>query len=34
VKALAVAELLCAAFERLELKLPDPEPGIEGLVVE
>jgi PPK2 family polyphosphate:nucleotide phosphotransferase len=34
VKALAVAELLCAAFEGLELKLPDPEPGIEGLVVE
>ena len=34
VKAVAVAELLCAALERLEPKLPDPEPGIEGLVVE
>ena len=33
-KALAVAELLCGALERLEPQLPDPEPGVEGLVVE
>jgi PPK2 family polyphosphate:nucleotide phosphotransferase len=34
VKALAVAELLCGALERLDPRLPEPEPGIEGLVVE
>jgi polyphosphate kinase 2 (PPK2 family) len=33
VKALAVAELLVAALERLDPKLPDPEPGVEGLVI-
>ena len=34
VKSLAVAELLCTTLEGLDLKLPDPQPGIEGLVVE
>jgi len=28
-----VAELLVDALERLDPKLPEPEPGIEGLVV-
>jgi PPK2 family polyphosphate:nucleotide phosphotransferase len=31
VKALAVAELLAAALERLDPQLPEPEPGLEGL---
>ena len=33
VKSLAVAELLVAALERIDPKLPDPEEGIDGLVV-
>ena len=33
VKALAVAELLCAELERLDPKLPEPESGLEGLRV-
>ena len=32
-KALAVAELLCATLERLEPQLPEPESGLEGLRV-
>jgi polyphosphate kinase 2 (PPK2 family) len=32
-KALAVAELLCAALERLDPQLPEPESGLEGLRV-
>ena len=32
-KALAVAELLVNALERLDPKLPAPEEGLEGLVV-
>jgi PPK2 family polyphosphate:nucleotide phosphotransferase len=32
-KALAVAELLVDALERLDPQLPPPEPGIEGLVI-
>lgn len=32
-KALAVAELLVDALERLDPKLPEPEQGLEGLVV-
>jgi hypothetical protein len=31
VKALAVAELLVAALERLDPRLPEPELGLEGL---
>ena len=34
VKALAVAELVAGALERLDPQLPDPEAGIEGLQVE
>jgi PPK2 family polyphosphate:nucleotide phosphotransferase len=34
VKALAVAELLVDALERIDPQLPSPEPGIENLVVE
>jgi PPK2 family polyphosphate:nucleotide phosphotransferase len=34
VKALAVARLLVDTLERLDPQLPDPEPGLEGLVVE
>jgi PPK2 family polyphosphate:nucleotide phosphotransferase len=34
VKALAVAELLCATLERLDPQLPKPEDGIAGLRVE
>jgi PPK2 family polyphosphate:nucleotide phosphotransferase len=34
VKALAVAELLCATLEGLDPRLPEPEDGIEGLRVE
>ena len=30
----AVAEILADALDRLDLRYPDPEPGIEGLVVE
>ena len=33
VKALAVAELLCAELERLAPRLPEPEDGIDGLRV-
>ncbi len=33
VKALAVAELLVAALERIDPKAPDPEPGVEGLTI-
>jgi len=33
VKALAVAELLVAALERIDPKRPAPEPGVEGLVI-
>ena len=32
-KALAVAELLCATLERLDPQLPEPESGLEGLRV-
>ncbi len=34
VKALAVAELLAGTLKRLDPQLPEPEPGIDGLVVE
>ena len=34
VKATAVAELLVAALERIDPQLPEPEDGLEGLVVE
>jgi len=34
VKATAVAELLVAALERIDPQLPEPEEGLEGLVVE
>jgi polyphosphate kinase 2 (PPK2 family) len=34
VKSTAVATLLVDTLERLDPKLPDPEPGIEGLVVQ
>jgi len=34
VKALAVAELLAGTLERLDPQLPEPEPGIERLVVD
>ena len=34
VKALAVAELVAGTLERLDLELPEPEEGIEGLRVE
>ena len=34
VKALAVAELLCATLEGLDPQLPEPEEGVEGLRVE
>jgi PPK2 family polyphosphate:nucleotide phosphotransferase len=34
VKALAVAELVADALERLDPRLPDPEEGIEGMQVE
>jgi PPK2 family polyphosphate:nucleotide phosphotransferase len=34
VKALAVAELLVDALERLDPKLPEAEPGVEGLTIE
>jgi PPK2 family polyphosphate:nucleotide phosphotransferase len=34
VKALAVAELLVDALERMDPQLPEPEEGIEGLVIE
>jgi PPK2 family polyphosphate:nucleotide phosphotransferase len=33
VKSVAVAELLVDALERLDPKLPDPEPGLEGLIL-
>ena len=33
VKSTAVATLLVATLERLDPQLPDPEPGIEGLVI-
>jgi PPK2 family polyphosphate:nucleotide phosphotransferase len=33
VKAVAVAELLAATLERLDPRYPDPEDGVEGLVV-
>jgi PPK2 family polyphosphate:nucleotide phosphotransferase len=33
VKALATAALLVEALERIDPRLPDPEPGLEGLVV-
>ena len=33
VKALAVGELLLDALERIDPKIPDPPPGIEGLKV-
>jgi len=34
VKATAVAELLVDALERIDPKLPEPENGLEGLVIE
>ena len=34
VKAYAVAKLLVEELERLDPQLPEPEPGIEGLVIE
>jgi PPK2 family polyphosphate:nucleotide phosphotransferase len=34
VKATAVAELLVAAIERIDPQLPEPEEGLEGLVIE
>ncbi len=34
VKAVVVAQLLVDALEQIDPKLPEPEPGIEGLVVE
>ncbi len=34
VKAYAVARLLVEALERIDPQLPEPEPGIEGLVIE
>ena len=33
-KALAVAELLCATLERLDPQVPEPESGLEGLRIE
>jgi PPK2 family polyphosphate:nucleotide phosphotransferase len=33
VKSVAVAELLVAALERIDPKLPAPEPGIEGMTI-
>jgi polyphosphate kinase 2 (PPK2 family) len=32
-KALVVAQLLVDALERIDPQLPEPEPGVEGLVV-
>lgn len=34
VRDVAVTELLLEVFERLDPKIPDPEPGLEGIVVE
>jgi polyphosphate kinase 2 (PPK2 family) len=34
VKAVAVAEVLTQALERLDPRFPDPEPGVEGLTIE
>ena len=34
VKALAVAQLLVAALERMDPQVPPPQPGIENVVVE
>ena len=34
VKAVAVAELLVAALERIDPQLPEPEEGLDGLVIE
>lgn len=34
VKALAVAQLLVAALERMDPQLPPPQPGIENVIVE
>jgi len=34
VKAVAVAELLVGALERIDPKLPSAEPGVEGLQIE
>ena len=34
VKSTAVATLLVDTLERLDPKLPEPEPGVEGLVIE
>jgi polyphosphate kinase 2 (PPK2 family) len=34
VKAVAVAELLTDALDRMEPKLPTAEPGVEGLLIE
>ncbi len=34
VKATAVAELLVAALERIDPQLPEPEDGLDGLVIE
>ena len=33
VRTVAVSELVVHALERMDLKLPDPEPGIDGIVV-
>jgi len=33
VKALAVAELVAGALERLDPQFPDPEEGIEGMQI-
>ena len=34
VRDIAVARLLVDVFQRLDPRIPDPEPGLEGLVVE
>jgi polyphosphate kinase 2 (PPK2 family) len=34
VRDVAVAQLLVDVFERLDPRIPDPEPGLEGIVVE
>jgi PPK2 family polyphosphate:nucleotide phosphotransferase len=34
VRDIAVAEILVDVFERIDPQIPDPEPGLEGLVVE
>jgi polyphosphate kinase 2 (PPK2 family) len=34
VRDIAVATVLVDTFERLDPRIPDPEPGLEGVVVE